>query len=344
MRSQRIARRPGAAAPLLMRTNLTGRPRLPYSPGMKILVATDGSLASRAAVRFAATLAARSPGARLVAVAVGSPRARPNGKAKRPAASNGDGNDRRSTQRILDVAHRDAERLGARPLCRYVGTRDLEPIAEAIARAAKRERADLIVVGSGGGTELTRWALGSITHRLVHLARRPVAVVRVGAKRIRRPLRILAATDGSRPSRQAVAFAARLASAIPRSRLAVLNVSTLAADVEFTGAPLMRALGILPELDRAEREAGRAILKDAAAATRRFGKRVLLVYRRPRRAASAGAAIVREAAARGADLIVLGNAGRSAVNDLLFGSVAQRVLGLSHKPVALVPAGSRSRA
>lgn len=330
-----------------MRTNHTRRARLPYAGGVKILVATDGSLASRAAVRFAATLAARSREGRLVAVAVGSSSARPYGKATRlplglPAATNGDG--RRSTQRILDIARRDAERLGARAVCRYVGTRDLEPIAEAIARTAERERADLIVVGSGGGTALTRWALGSITHRLVHLARRPVAVVRVGAKGIRRPLRILAATDGSRPSRDAVAFAARLAAAIPRSRLAVLNVSTLAADVEFTGAPLMRALGILPDLDQAEREAGRAILTNAATATRRFGKRVVLLYRQPRRATSAGATIVREAATRGADLIVLGNTGRGAVNDLLFGSVAQRVLGLSHRPVALVPARTRGRA
>ncbi len=311
---------------------------------MKILVATDGSLASRAAVRFAASVAARSRGGRLIAMAVGSPSTPAYPKATRlplglPAATNG--GDRRSTQRILEVARRDAERLGARTLCRYVGTRDLEPVAEAIARTAERERADLIVVGSGGGSELTRWALGSITHRLVHLARRPVAVVRVGAKGIRRPLRILAATDGSAPSRQAVSFAARLAAAIPRSRLAILNVSTLAADVEFTGAPLMRALGVLPELNRADREAGEAILSDAATATRRFGKRVVLVYRRPRRSTSAGATIVREAATRGADLIVLGNAGRSAVDDLLFGSVAQRVLGLSHRPVALVPASRR---
>ncbi len=330
-----------------MRTNLTSRAPLPYSRGVKILVATDGSLASRAAVRFAATLAARSRGGRLVAVAVGSSSPPPYRKATRlplglPAAANGNG--RRSTQRILEVARRDAERLGARARCRYVGTRDLEPIAETIARTAERERADLIVVGSGGGTEFARWALGSITHRLVHLARRPVAVVRVGAKAMRRPLRILAATDGSRPSLEAVSFAARLAAAIPRSRLAVVNVSTLAADVTFTGAPLMRALGILPELDRADREAGAAILNDAAAATRRFGKRVALVYRRPRRAVSAGATIVREAGLQGADLIVLGNTGRSSVNDLLFGSVAQRVLGLSHRPVALVPARPRGRA
>jgi nucleotide-binding universal stress UspA family protein len=330
-----------------MRTNLTSRSRLPYARGVKILVATDGSLASRAAVRFAATLAARSRRGRLIAVAVGSPSARPYRKATRlplelPAETNGEG--RRSTQRILDIAQRDAERLGARALCRYVGTRDLEPIAEVIARTAEREHADLVVVGSGGGTELARWALGSITHRLVHLARRPVAVVRVGAKAIRRPLRILAATDGSKSSLEAVSFAARLAAAIPRSRLAVVNVSTLAADVTFTGAPLMRALGVLPELDRADREAGAAILNNAAAATRRFGKRVALVYRRPRRPISAGATIVREAGLQRADLIVLGNTGRSAVNDLLFGSVAQRVLGLSHRPVALVPARTRGRA
>jgi nucleotide-binding universal stress UspA family protein len=127
-----------------------------------------------------------------------------------------------------------------------------------------REKADLVVVGSGGASELARWALGSIAHRLVHIARRPVAVVRAGARMKPRPARILVATDGSKPSREALRLGVRLAAAVPRARLAVVTISTVASDVVLTGAGLVRAAGIMPELARAERKAGEKILRAAA--------------------------------------------------------------------------------
>ena len=312
---------------------------------MKILVATDGSQTSSAAVRFAAALAAKCRRGNLTVITVGRlpsrqwlrpPRA---GRLESPIEER----ERAWSERVLERGRRDAKRLGARVRTAYAGTIDLEPIAETIARAAARERADLVVVGSGGAKELTRWMLGSITHRLVHVSRLPVAVVRAGARTSRGSVRILVATDGSKPSREAVRFATRLAAAIPRARLVVLTVSTLAADIALTGAAFVRALGVLPELDRAEREAGDRILRAAARETRGLGKRVQFVYRKPGRPTRAAHAVVREAALQAADLIVLGNAGRSAVNDLVLGSVAQRVLDLSRRPVVLVRASSRGK-
>lgn len=313
---------------------------------MKILVATDGSMAGNSAVRFAAGLAASCRQGRLLAITVGGFPARRfhlGARLRHGLPSAMEERDRLWADKTLDRALRDGKRLGASVRCAYVGTSQLEPIAQTIARAADRERADLVVVGGGGGTQLSRWALGSITHRLVHVARRPIAVVRVGTRMKRRPIRILAATDGSKPAREAVRFAALLTAAIPRARLVVLTASTLAADVALTGAGLARAVGILPELGRAERKAAERILRASALETRRLGKRVRQVYRNPRRAVSAAEAIVREAAVQAADLIVLGNTGRTAVNDLLLGSVAQRVLGLSRRPVALVRSRSKGR-
>ncbi|HLN58264.1 MAG TPA: universal stress protein [Thermoanaerobaculia bacterium] len=310
---------------------------------MKILVATDGARTSGAAVRFAAALAAKLRGGNLTVITVGrlpSRRwlARPrSGQLESPIEER----ERVWSQRVLERARRDAERLGARVRTAYAGANKLEPIAQTIARTGSRERADLVVVGSGGAKEFLRYTLGSITHRLVHVSRLPVAVVRAGAATGRGPVRILAATDGSKPSRAAVALAARLASAIPRSRLVVLSVSTLAADIALTGAAFVRALGVLPDLDRAERTAADRILRGAAKLTRGLGKRAEFVYRKPGRPTPAARTIVREAALRASTLIVLGNAGRSAVNDLVLGSVAQRVLDLSRRPVVLVRADSK---
>lgn len=312
---------------------------------MKVLVATDGSETAAAAVRFAATLAARCPKSSLIVITVGSlptrlwQRRPRSGRLESPIEER----ERAWSEKVLERGRREAERLGARVRSAYVGTNRLEPFAETIARAAARERADLVVVGSGGAKELVRYTLGSITHRLVHVTRLPVAVVRAGARLKRSPVRILVATDGSKPSREAVHFAARLASDIPRARLVVLTVSTVAADIVSTGASLVRALGILPDLDRAEREAGERTLRAAAKETRRLSKRVRFVHRKPRRPMRAAQAIVREAALQSADLIVLGNAGRSAINDLVLGSVAQRVLDLSRRPVVLVRATRRRK-
>lgn len=311
---------------------------------MRILVATDGSRTSAAAVRLAATLATKCRGS-LTVITVGrlSSRrwlARPrSGRLESPIEER----ERAWSERVLERGRREAERLGARVRTAYAGANPLEPIAETIARTAARERADLVVVGSGGAREFFRYTLGSITHRLVHVSRLPVAVVRAGAATSGRPVRILAAADGSKPSREAVRFAAGLAAAIPGARLVVLTISTLAADIALTGAAFVRALGILPDLDRAEREAADRILRAAAKQTRGLGNRLQLIYRKPGRPTRAAQAIVREAALQASDLIVLGNAGRSAVNDLILGSVAQRVLDLSRRPVILVRASSKGK-
>ncbi len=309
---------------------------------MRILAATDGSRTSGAAVRFAAVVAAKCSRGSLTVITVGRlpsrrwlARPRP-GRLESPIEEK----ELAWSERVLERGRRDAQRLGARVRTAYAGTNRLEPIAETIARAGVRDGADLVVVGSGGAKELLRYTLGSITHRLVHVSRLPVAVVRADARTARSPIRILASTNGSKPSRAAVAFAARLAAAIPRARLVVLTVSTLAADIALTGATFVHALGVLPDLERAEREAADRILRAAAKETRKLGKRVRFVYRKPGRPTRAAQTIVREAARQASDLIVLGNTGRSAVNDLVLGSVAQRVLDLSHRPVVLVRASS----
>jgi nucleotide-binding universal stress UspA family protein len=312
---------------------------------VKILVATDGSGTSGAAIRFAAVLAAKCNRGSLTVITVGRLPSRRWLARPRPARLESpiEERERAWSERVLERGRRDAERLGVRVRTAYTGADDLKPIAETIARVSSRERANLVVVGSGGAKQLVRYTLGSITHRLVHVSRLPVAVVRAGAAIGRSPVRILAATDGSKPSREAVAFAARLAAAIPRARLVVLTVSTLAADIALTGAAFVRALGVLPDLDRAERNAAETILRAAAKQTRGLGKRARFVYRKPGKPTGAAQAIVREAALQASDLIVLGNAGRSAINDLVLGSVAQRVLDLSRRPVVLVRASSRGK-
>ncbi len=50
---------------------------------------------------------------------------------------------------------------------------------------ADKEKADLVVVGTEGRGGAGNWPLGSVSPRLLHIARRPVAVVRVASPKTR---------------------------------------------------------------------------------------------------------------------------------------------------------------
>lgn len=312
---------------------------------VRILAATDGSRASAAALRFAVRLALASRG-RLDVVTVGElpPSVIREGPGSR-SLSSFERSDLRSVRAALERSRSETRGMPSRVRCDYVAARGLETFAETISRQANRLDADLLVLGSRGGIPVTRWLLGSVANRLVHLARRPVAIVRTGAKRSRtRVARILVATDGSPASARAVRFAARLTSAIPGARLVILTVSTLTADLALTAPSVFRALGVMPDLERADRQAARRTLAKAAAlaALAGLGKRATLRYYRPAGRAFAEKAILEESRRQRADVIVLGRTGRSALGDVLMGSVAQRVLALAGPPVILVPESGRT--
>ena len=242
----------------------------------------------------------------------------------------------RAVRAALERTRSEMRRLSLPARLEYLASAGAEPFAATIARAAARRGSDLIVAGRSGGRALRRWILGSVANRLVHDANRPVAVVRKWAPESKKKLfRILVATDGSRSASTAVRFAARLASTIPRARLVILTVSTLAADLGLTPPGFVRALDLRPALDRADRRAAEKILHDAARQAR-LGTRATLRYYKPARRLFAADAILEEARREGADLIVLGRTGR-ALGDVIMGSVAQRVLALSSRPVVLVP-------
>jgi nucleotide-binding universal stress UspA family protein len=140
-----------------------------------LLHPTDFSRASRAAFARAVALA-REDRARLILAHVVAP----------PTLVAGEGYVAPATyDAIQDAARRGAERglarLAAR--ARAAGVR-VEPLVlhglphEEIPRAARRRRADLIVMGTHGRTGLGRLLLGSVAERVVALAPCPVMTVR----------------------------------------------------------------------------------------------------------------------------------------------------------------------
>jgi nucleotide-binding universal stress UspA family protein len=155
---------------------------------MRFLVATDGSRGGRAAVRFAARAAKACPSSEIVVVTVGALRrellfAHPDVPAGLTLWPELEKQERSLAARVLRDAAKDLRHCAAKARFRFVESRRLGPVADAIAREADREKADLVVVGTEGHGAVQTFALGSVSARLLHISRRPVAVVRVGRRK-----------------------------------------------------------------------------------------------------------------------------------------------------------------
>jgi nucleotide-binding universal stress UspA family protein len=156
---------------------------------MKILVATDGSEASRAAIRFADRLAGSLQAAEIVVITVGALRrelfvSHPEHSGVRLDLEI-EKEEREIAWRTLSAAERELKRHRESCRFRFVQPRRHGPVAETIAQEADRERADLIVVGTDRFGAFASWALGSVSARLLQIARRPVTVVHVTRRRAR---------------------------------------------------------------------------------------------------------------------------------------------------------------
>lgn len=141
-------------------------------------------------------------------------------------------------------------------------------------------------------------------------------------------MKILVATDGSKPALHAVKYAITLLRALRTASKSITLISVhddvgLRHAKAFVGRDAVA--DYLRELSEKELKPARKLL-DAAG----------LKHDMEIRTGHVAAEIVDCAAAGKFDLIVLGAKGRGAISDLLLGSVAQRVLATAKNPVLLV--------
>lgn len=282
----------------------------------RILLATDFSPHSRRAMALARTLA-RASGAELHVLYV-------NVLSSLHTEYRGLAATDEYTRTLIAAAEEtlhgipDARRLVTRRVVRT----DESP-ARAILEYAGEQGADLIVVGSRGLAGIKRVLLGSVAAKVVHAATVPVLVAGQGADAAddteEAPLRhVVAATDLSDASRPGVLHAADIA-VQHGARLTVVHVLVPATvDPYDPGAPVPRT-----EPDRA-----RASLAQFIAELELPVDAEQDVAIGPADAEIAAAAVRHEA-----DLLVVGSHGRSAVQRVLLGSVADKVVRVSACPV-----------
>lgn len=131
-----------------------------------IVLALDGSEESRQAVPLATELA-RQDGARIVIAHV-----------QEDVVGKGGGPIVATEDEIQAAIRKQAEELSAEGIETSVEMREimLGGPAHAIAQVAEGANADLIVTGTRGHSAIAGLLLGSVTQRLLHIARCPVLV------------------------------------------------------------------------------------------------------------------------------------------------------------------------
>lgn len=201
--------------------------------------------------------------------------------------------------------------------------------AAAICECAAEQHADLIAMMSHGYSGVRRWALGSVSDKVLHATHTPLFLARSN-ERIPTPhtpiKRILVPLDGS-------AFAqAALTSAIALARTADAEITLLHVVPPLVSTYTPETFTLSPQTEENLFSEADLSLHDCAEQVRRARVPVttVVVY------GYIAEAILAEAASRKIDLIVMATHGRSGMQRLMLGSVADKLAHASSVPLLLV--------
>ncbi len=275
----------------------------------------------------------------------------------------------------LEIARYEAaareylDRIAAELGAAGIGTRTrvvTGPVVEGILDVANEEGADLIAMSTHGRGGLGRFLLGSVASQVVHYAKAPVLLVRATANE-QAPAeysyrKILVPLDGSDFS-QAVLPHARAVAARVGAQVILLQ-AVPEPETEMSEAHWMLTFGgpasigevpgeggLRPGMDPSARrqwaesiraeivrrtehemEAAQSSLNAAASVFKSAGVPVETLVQLGRPAE----VILDVATANGVDMIAMATHGRSGIQRLLLGSIADRIVRHAHAPVLLV--------
>jgi nucleotide-binding universal stress UspA family protein len=187
----------------------------------------------------------------------------------------------------------------------------------AIAEEATKLKADLIIMGRRGKTGLKRLLMGSVAKRTIGHAPCNVLVIPRNATLTCKT--ILVATDGSKYSEAAAAEAVGMAKSCGADLIVVTAVhAESSAPLDIVSSQMQKDLIAGKELTAAENTI--TFVKELA--TKEQVKASALIY-----AGNPADVIIHAARDKKADIIVVGSHGRTGIDRLLLGSVAERVIG-----------------
>ncbi|HEV2580237.1 MAG TPA: universal stress protein [Ktedonobacteraceae bacterium] len=217
-----------------------------------------------------------------------------------------------------------------------------------IYEAARLERIDLIVLCSHGETGLKRWAFGSIAQEAVRHSPAPVLVLNEHGiippvPEYAQPLRILVPLDGSPFAEAAILPAANLVAALstsPHDELHLLRVVVLPTVYRKMKSQVYHSDLMLDDIKRDAEKYMKSVAEHCEKDLAGFNLQVSTsVVVNP----DVTGTIVREAAqardvaqSTGYDLVAMATHGRSGLQRLMMGSVADHILGNTKHPLLIV--------
>ena len=208
------------------------------------------------------------------------------------------------------------------------------PIAQEISMLASESHVDLIVMSTRGQSGMQRWLMGNVANRIVQSVTLPVLLIHPTEERNGREQqikRVLVALDGSEFAERVLPYARSLAASLG-SEIVLLSVPEI-PEAQMYG-PLA---GMVDELRTKAEAETRQYLESVIDSLRAEGlhARMLVSGSRP------ASTIVAVGESVETDLIMLATHGRGGLDRLFMGSVAERVVQRTQRPVFLVPVRER---
>jgi nucleotide-binding universal stress UspA family protein len=204
------------------------------------------------------------------------------------------------------------------------------PAAETLIGIADDEGAEFIVMTTHGRSGFTRWILGSVADRVLHLSERPVLLINAeldGHARTAAFKRIIVPLDGSDTAEAALPFVKRLAIDLDASL--VLEGVVVPTAALYAGTFIPSSPPALQEIEAGSREylgaVGGKLAKDGLLVS----SRVDTGY--------AAETILEAGRETGADLIALSTHGRSGPERWIRGSVADSIIRHADRPCLVLP-------
>jgi nucleotide-binding universal stress UspA family protein len=242
----------------------------------------------------------------------------------------------RRAREDLDVLVREAEKLEI-PIASTLLARGVP--SRAIVETARRERCDLLVIGTHGRTGFSHVMLGSVAERVVRAAPCPVLTVRPGTRAPAQLRKILVPVDYSEHSSASLKYASELADAL-HAELDVVHVWDRPTSVPETI--------LVHDQDGTKRSLIEMIRENAEHEMREFLTRLHppkrngeTMYFPPHRLLSGEPAstLIAELERGEHDMVIVGTRGQTGLKHLLLGSIAEKLVRLSPIPVLTIASG-----
>ena len=257
----------------------------------------------------------------------------------------------KDANRVIGPSRQMAEKLGVPFEVRLAEGRFLS-IGEGIIEASQESNSELIVMGTHGREGIPRMLLGSVAEWVSRRATVPVMLIREQAHAtphttphaltgLPKLERILVAVDGSPQSNLALTTASDLACALGINLELIHVIPDIPAVYSYTAyeyAPMIDFAKYQHDLEAESQAIIAAALALLDAHTPKVAE--VRTSRVPADGTRLGDAIIKTAKEHNADLIVIGTHGRSGVDLLLLGSVAERVSHRSEVPVLMIRAAN----